>query len=482
MNPGFARYMESCLYDAETGYYGSGSVEFGSDPHFWTYPRMLSPIFGWALAERVRDNLEIWTELGLLTEHDNLTIIEVGGGDGCLARDVLDYMVEHSNESTWQPYVGRLRYVLGDLSPALRARQESLVSEHIAAGRARVVEMDAGKLCWEEPFKGIVICNELIDAFPCEILRVEDPDLSVSRVHLVRSAAGGMSGPGISLKPVPLAAGWWSDDGEKREPPTVLLEYLRALHPLLRDLDSRGMMPTEIYWPPSLPHFVEGLGRLFNAAGNLGGAFLIDYGGTSRHVLDPGSLAPHLRTYGSARRLAHTADVFGEPGRRDITCDVDFTELARLGRENGLEVGRYVHQSGIESARLSFDDPEALDALATRLSRDVGYAPGVAGMVAPRLVRRFRRSPCYWCLTLSAPGIPTWREEDRMNLRPDGEALETLSATVRVRDLEQALLQEALPSEIAGVIKPCGDIAADLSDHKWFQYYRQVLAVLEGHG
>lgn len=482
MHPSFHSYMERCLYDADSGYYGSGNVEFRGEPHFWTYPQLLSPVFGWVLAERIRETLERWTEAGLLNDAETITVLEIGGGEAVLARDVLDYVAERSGEAAWQQFAGRVEYVIGELSAALRKRQEHLLWEYIETNRARVVDVDARDLSWDAPFKGIVVCNELLDAFPFEKLRVHGPENAVSRVHVRQPSSDDRCGTKAPEELVPLADGWYEQNGSLGEPPVHLLEYLQNLVPLFADLDDCGLLPVDLYWPPSLPHFVQSISRLLRAPGNIGVVFVIDYGGTSRHIVDPRSLAPHMRVYGADRELAHTSDVYAEPGQRDITCDVDFTELARLVRAEGLDAPFFAHQSAIESTATSFDDPALLDALAARLSGNVGYAPGVARLVAPRHVRRFRRSPGYWLTCLAQRDVPCSIPRPASAIRIDGRELWTLAASVDRRELECALRQADLPAEGAVALKPCGDIAADLSDRKLLPHYHRVRKLLDERG
>ena len=75
-----------------TGYYSTGEVRFGTDGHFWTYPERMSPLFGAMVAESMRTIFDEWTWAGLLDDVDPLTILELGGGEGRLALDVLDHV------------------------------------------------------------------------------------------------------------------------------------------------------------------------------------------------------------------------------------------------------------------------------------------------------------------------------------------------------------------------------------------------------
>jgi hypothetical protein len=237
----------------------------------------------------------------------------------------------------------------------------------------------------------------------------------------------------------------------------------------------------DLYWPPSLPEFVRSLSELLATAGNVVVALLVDYGGTSRHVLDPRSLGTHLRVYGADRELAHSNDAYAEPGSRDITGDVDFTEVARLARKCSLEVSFFGHQSAIETKDVCLDAAETLEPLAARLSRDVGYAPGVARLVAPQVVKRFRRSPCFWLMELAPHRLSFQNVMTSAETRPDGEALSTLARSVDREQLERELRQAGLPDGIAGRLKSCGDIAADLSDAGMLEHYHAVMRLLESH-
>ena len=85
------------------GYYSTGEVRFGTDGHFWTYPQRMSPLFGAMVAESIRTIVDEWTWAGLLDDVDPLTILELGGGEGRLAGDVLDHVWARETE-TWEPY------------------------------------------------------------------------------------------------------------------------------------------------------------------------------------------------------------------------------------------------------------------------------------------------------------------------------------------------------------------------------------------
>jgi SAM-dependent MidA family methyltransferase len=76
----FAEFMEWALYDPEEGFYARLPV--GEQGHFVTSPH-LSPVFGRLLARQVA---EFWE---LLDRPSPFDVIEVGAGDGTLARQIL---------------------------------------------------------------------------------------------------------------------------------------------------------------------------------------------------------------------------------------------------------------------------------------------------------------------------------------------------------------------------------------------------------
>ena len=277
--PSFAAYMERCLHDPETGYYGAGKVAFGLDAHYWTYPQRMRPVFGWMVAELAR---ELLTLLDTDDHDEPLTLLELGAGEGQLGADILAHVERQRGQPRWAKLGDRLRYVSGELSPALRTRQRERLGPHLASERALVETIDARQLAWESGFRGLVFANELLDALPVERLRIHGPG-SMSRIHVAGQ-------PG-ALREVeyPLGA----------ELGAALDDYLATLAALIAELDAAGRLPVELHWPPGLPSFVEGLAGLLDGPGCRGLALLIDYGGTSRHVLDPASRAPHFRVYGS---------------------------------------------------------------------------------------------------------------------------------------------------------------------------------------
>src|SRR5215831_4943696 len=104
----FARYMELALYHQALGYYAGGAQ--GREPLGWSGDYFtsgdVSPLWGWAMARRLR---QMWEQLGRPAP---FTVVEPGGGRGLLARDVWRSALEE--DAAW---AGALRYVVLDRAP-----------------------------------------------------------------------------------------------------------------------------------------------------------------------------------------------------------------------------------------------------------------------------------------------------------------------------------------------------------------------------
>src|SRR5436189_3626533 len=87
----FAEFMDAALYDPVGGFFSRPPV--GEAGHFVTGPHV-SPVFGILLARQVE---EFWELLG---RPDPFVVIEVGAGDGTLARQILESLSEPCRSAT----------------------------------------------------------------------------------------------------------------------------------------------------------------------------------------------------------------------------------------------------------------------------------------------------------------------------------------------------------------------------------------------
>ena len=153
----FSRYMEMCLYDQEDGYYAAHAQQFGKAGDFYTSSDVHA-VFGRLLARQFE---EMWRALRSPAEFH---IVELGPGRGLFAQDVLDW-----SQNKFPEFFCRLRYALLEASPALRARLEETLREHLQGGRARICS-SIEELPNPLAAPTIIFANEFFDALPVEVV------------------------------------------------------------------------------------------------------------------------------------------------------------------------------------------------------------------------------------------------------------------------------------------------------------------------
>jgi len=328
----FADYMDAALYDPADGYYTT-RVNIGfAGADFLTSPE-LGPAFGRALA---RAAVDAWTALGRPAAWD---LVEAGAGRGILMRDLLEALTRERVDA------GRsARPAIVEVSPRLRERQ-ALALEGQALRWASVAHTLA-------PIHGLVLANEVLDAFPVHVLvRTEQ---GVREVHVDEQ------------------------DG-------ALVEILRApSHPDLR-WRVPDALPVGGRWEVSLG--AESWVAQIAAALARGYLLVVDYGGDEADLLSRGG-AGTVRGFAQHRLLA---DAFAAPGEHDLTASVNFTAIRRAAEGAGLvQVGAASQREALLAlgVREAYGRPAApldqLRAASRRSAIDVLIDPG--GLGAYRVV------------------------------------------------------------------------------------------------
>ncbi|MHA2620804.1 MAG: SAM-dependent methyltransferase [bacterium JZ-2024 1] len=257
-------FMELALYDPEDGYYTSGRVQFGKGGDFFTSPTV-SRLFGEAIARYLAPALR-----SMLRP----LIVELGPGDGHLARDLLGTLKEREPD-----LYENCKYVLVERSPALQQRQVMLLREH----QSRLLFLkDTGRL--EAP-ECAIIANEFFDAFPARRWQ-----WSRAMFHEWMVALDGDR------------CTWTLRTVNSDEAPAIVREVAQAVEEGTLDL------------PVGISEVLDDLwGRVQE------GLFLIiDYGDT---VLRLAVRFPD-GTLRAQSKHAITADIFQEPGTRDLSIFV----------------------------------------------------------------------------------------------------------------------------------------------------------------
>ena len=304
----FSRYMEMCLYEPTLGYYARPREQFGKAGDFYTSSDVHA-VFGRLLARQFD---EMWRVMG---SPERIDLVELGPGRGLLAADVLDWSAKQFPE-----FARSLRYVSVEQSEHLRARLGERLAEHIAAGRAKVVDSidDAGAearsstgMSQRGPFDKlragsegplypplIFFANEFFDALPVEIVdhrgsvRIAEEQGSFVEQFVSPSAAELEYLDRCSVHP---------EAGERVEINFAALQWIDRIAELFRDRH--------------------------------GFAMFIDYGYTREEQL-AGRHRDTLMTY---RQHRASASPYAAPGEQDITAHVNFSALRARAVERGLD-------------------------------------------------------------------------------------------------------------------------------------------------
>ncbi|MEO0575728.1 MAG: SAM-dependent methyltransferase [Pseudomonadota bacterium] len=280
----FSDFMQSALYAPGLGYYSGGAQKFGEDGDFTTAPE-ISPAFGAVLARQCQ---------AVLAQLGHGDIVEYGAGTGRLAADVLGTLAELRSLPD--------AYYIVEVSADLRARQRDTLAATIPVLLERVHWIDDPR---EQPVRGIVIANEVLDALCVERFRIgANSDVERQFVCLIDGA---------------LATEWRTADA------ALAAAVAQIQASLGRSLPEGYISEVCLQMPAWLQMVAETLQR--------GVILMSDYGYGRDALYAPdrssGTLTCHYRHH------AHD-DVLHLPGCEDITAWVDFTNVAESLDAAGL--------------------------------------------------------------------------------------------------------------------------------------------------
>jgi SAM-dependent MidA family methyltransferase len=286
-----AQFMACALYDPVAGYYASGRARIGKGGDFYTNVS-IGPLFGKLLA---RQFAEMWILLGAPVEW---TLVEQGAFDGKLAGDVLDALLEQSPDCYQATTL-----VLIEPFACFEIAQRALLARHSSKTRW------APSLQSCPPFTGVHYSNELLDAFPA---------------HQVRWTEG---------RWVELRVGFSGDQFCWLEAEIADPAVARAVSRLSVPVEGavREVCPLHEGWITDLSV------KLKN-----GWILLCDYGLSEEELALPHRANGTLTAYRNHRR---SACALQEPGGQDITYQLNFSNINRLGREKGLQLVASTEQS-----------------------------------------------------------------------------------------------------------------------------------------
>ena len=288
----FATYMQMALYEPGCGYYVSGAHKMGWEEKDYLTSTDLSPLFASCMGRQLH---RMWVQL---KQPRPFIVLEQGAGRGHLAQGVSAWAEKASPE-----FYAALDYRLADIRAGQDAR---------ATATARSA---ADSNHQDNVAPSVILCNELIDAFPVHVVekhsdRLYEIYVDIKNRQYERLAETLNEPPGRAFE-----------------------EYL-----------DRYRVPWRGYsdgWRAEIN--LDALRWMERAANMLRRGFVltIDYGDRAR--------ALYSRDRREGTLLCYYNHTFNDrpltrPGEQDITAHVNFSALIEEGRRHGLRLSTFTTQ------------------------------------------------------------------------------------------------------------------------------------------
>ena len=306
-----AAFMDLALYDSDFGYYARAGQRSGRAGDFFTSVDV-GPVFGELLETQLAEMQRL---LPANAHHPDsaFDLVEAGAGNGRLSADIL-----RAARSRDADFYNAVRLHLVEASAAARAAQPATLGD---LGERLAASSDA----LPASFEGVLIANELLDAFPVhQVVMRED---TLREVYVTGSDLNSGSDPEARLRLV---------EGPLSTP--ALAEYLERLGVSLEPGWRVEINLRAIEW-------------IRDAARRLRRGFiiLIDYGHEARELYSPSHAAGTLTTYARHQSVGPESDGapawLQNPGGHDITAHVDFTSVRAAAEAEGLTTIGFLDQT-----------------------------------------------------------------------------------------------------------------------------------------
>jgi SAM-dependent MidA family methyltransferase len=294
----FARFMERALYDKDHGYYMTQAVaqdktpreRIGREGDFYTAPE-LSPILAKTLVLQV---LDIDAQLG---HPPTFTFVEMGGGNGTFAADFLQQCQRIAPD-----FLSRLRYALVERSPYLQSLQQSCIRESMGNwGKGQPFWVAAVEELDQNSVIGALFSNELVDAFPVHRVRFHNQCLQELLVDYADGKFVERFGPLSS---------------------PMLEEYVHR-----HGIDLQEGQTSELH--VAAEQWMTQMARVLQK----GVLITVDYGHTASDYYAVDRKDGTLICY---YQHAVSTNPYTRVGEQDMTAHVNFSVLAKAGKECGL--------------------------------------------------------------------------------------------------------------------------------------------------
>ena len=307
-----ASFMDLALYDPQFGYYARAPRRSGRAGDFFTSVDV-GPLFGELLAVQLAEMAETLSSVvGDGTQTDSsaaagrLDLVEAGAGDGRLSADLL-----HATRQRYPQLYERVQLHLVEAGAPARAAHPSTLGD--TADR-----LASSSEALPDSFEGVLIANELLDAFPVHQVVMREEGL---REVFVRATESRLV-------------------TDERAPSTpALADYLTRLNVALEPGWRAEINLRAIDW---IAHAARRLRRGF--------MILIDYGHEAADLYSAAHATGTLTAFARHRSAGpETTEAetpwLRRPGAQDLTAHVDFTSVRNAAEAEGLRTLGFLDQT-----------------------------------------------------------------------------------------------------------------------------------------
>lgn len=277
--------MEQCLYHPQWGYYNQGASRVGREGDFYTSVSV-GKCFGMLLAHRI---------VSYLDSHQldsPIELIEVGANSGQLACDILDTL-----QQSFPDYYTLINYTICEHLESMQQVQRQTLDQY-----AHKLSFHKNLADIKKPFAhGIILSNELIDAFPVKILTKKEDDWLEK---VVSSTTGGFE---FTYQPISSPAAKEFARNLSGQPDGYITEFRPGL---------------------------EAFANTCSAVIETGLVITVDYGHNHSSYYSSERNTGTLQTFHEHTKGDNPLQHLGE---QDITAHVDFTQLAKAYEMAKLE-------------------------------------------------------------------------------------------------------------------------------------------------
>ena len=295
----FAEYMDLVLYHCDHGYYSSEIVDIGKKGDFFTSVA-LGKDFGELLAIQL---YQMWEKLD---SPQLFTVVEMGAGNGDLARDILSYW-----ETNYPELIECLQYVIVEKSLSLQQLQQAKLQEF---ARRINIKWQSWEYILDDSLVGCCFSNELIDAFP--VHRIAFNGDKLQEIYLTVE--------NDRIKEI-------QDDVSTPD----IYRYFNLVGIDFNKIEYTQNYQTEVNL--AALNWLEIVSKKINK----GYILTIDYGYPASKYYHPQRSQGTLQCYYQHRRHNNP---YVNLGQQDITAHVDFTSLENQGKICNLETIGFTKQ------------------------------------------------------------------------------------------------------------------------------------------